>query len=113
MRPPTIVAATPPRSSQPSNGVFLERERNDRASTRTLEVRREDGDVRLGAGGERSSRNLQNLRRVDESSSTRRGSRTRPVCSSRSSSATPPFPADDAERRAVEFDLLFVVVVGA
>ena len=31
-----MVAATPPRSSHPSNGVFLDRDRNCDARTRTL-----------------------------------------------------------------------------
>ena len=35
VRPPTIVAATPPRSSHPSNGVFFERDRSFEACTRT------------------------------------------------------------------------------
>src|SRR5438552_3156422 len=34
-RPPTIVAATPPRSAHPSNGVFFERERSADACTDT------------------------------------------------------------------------------
>src|SRR5262245_50716082 len=36
VRPPTMVAATPPRNSHPSNGVFFDRDRRLAASTRTL-----------------------------------------------------------------------------
>ena len=37
VRPPTMVAATPPRSSQPSKGVFFDRDRSFAASTRTAD----------------------------------------------------------------------------
>src|SRR2546428_6460612 len=46
-RPPTIVAATPPRSSHPSNGVFFDRDRSARASTRT---RRSGARIVMSAG---------------------------------------------------------------
>ncbi len=44
-RPPTIVAATPPRSCQPSNGVFFERQRIAAASTRTARSGASERDV--------------------------------------------------------------------
>ena len=43
--PPTIVAATPPRSVQPPNGVFRDFDRNFVGIDGDLEVRREDRDV--------------------------------------------------------------------
>src|SRR5688572_25505875 len=84
-RPATKVAATPPRSSQPSNGVFFERERNDRASTRTFR----SGARIVMAAGVPSARLPPATRRIragfTESSSTMRASGISPRCSRRSS----------------------------
>src|SRR5262245_2623229 len=81
VRPPTIVPATPPRSSQPSNGVFFERERNDRAFTWTF-----SSGARIVISATAPSLSVPPGRRrisagLADSSSTSRGSRIRPVCS--------------------------------
>src|SRR5689334_20327301 len=85
VRPSTIVAATPPRSSHPSNGVFFERERMLAAWMRVF---------RSGASTVMSARSpgasdppcRPRIRAgLTDISSTRRDRRITPVCTSRSS----------------------------
>src|SRR6185436_10184439 len=84
-RPPTSVAATPPRRSHPSNGVFFDRERSRDASMRT---RRSGAMIVTSAGAPMESEPPAMPRIRDgftENSSTSRGSRIKPEWTRRSS----------------------------
>src|SRR5439155_14169861 len=83
-RPPTIVAAAPPRSCQPSNGVFRDLDRIRAAETRTA---RSGATIVMSAGAPGASEppaTPRILAGFTDSSSTRRASDTRPACTSRS-----------------------------
>ena len=85
-RPPTIVAATPPRSSQPSNGVFFDRDRSRAASIAHPQVRREDRDVGRRARRQRPARRRRGSA-PDSPTAARPAAAagSRPACTSRSS----------------------------
>src|SRR4029077_10293863 len=79
-RPPTIVAATPPRSVHPSNGVFFDRDRMAAAETVTLIS---GARIERSAGAPSASDPPGTFRiraGFTESSSTRRDSDTTPAC---------------------------------
>src|SRR5215831_13581453 len=83
-RPPTIVPATPPRSCQPSNGVFFDLDFMFAATTVTA---RSGARIVTSAAAPSSSDppgTLRILAGLRESSSMRRGSDTMPLCTSRS-----------------------------
>ena len=111
-RPPTNVAATPPRSSQPSNGVFFERERSRPRLDAHLQVGRKDGDVRRGTFRQTAARHPQDPRRIhrqqlDEASQRNQPAMHQPIERQRHRR----LEADDPERRTVELHLLLVVVM--
>ena len=112
VRPPTIVAATPPRSFQPSNGVFRDLDRIALASTVTGTsgarivmsagapgVSEPPGTRRMRAGftdKSSTSRGRPDESRVHETIERQRHSR---------------LEAHDPERRTIELDVLLVVMV--
>src|SRR5262245_490605 len=83
-RPPTIVAATPPRSAQPSNGVFLDFDFIAWADTTTVM-----SGARMDMSAAAPSDSVPPATRMiragfSDSSSIRRASDTTPACTSRS-----------------------------
>src|SRR5438046_1106229 len=83
-RPPTIVAATPPRRVQPSNGMFFDFDRIAAAETVTLIS---GARIEMSAGAPSASEPPGTLRiraGFTDSSSTSRDSDTTPACTRRS-----------------------------
>ena len=112
MRPPTIVAATPPRSVQPSNGVFFDFERIAAADDRDAQIRREDRDVGRRTLGQRSAGHAQDPRRVhrqqlDQPRQRDDAGMDEAIEAERHGG----LEAGDPERRAVELHVLLVVVM--
>ena len=112
VRPSTIVAAAAPRSSQPSNGVFFDFERSDAARTVTRASGASTVMSASAPGASVPPSRAQDAGRVQRQQldEPRQGDETgvhEPIEDERHARLEP----DDAERGAVELDLLLVRVV--
>lgn len=111
MRPPTIVAATPPFSSQPSNGVLRLRLRRLGVDLHR-QVWRENREVGRRAFGDGAARHAEDAGRIhrQQLDEPREGDVPR-VHEAVEAERHARREARDAERRAIELDMLLVVVM--